>query len=68
VLGPFARPVAFICAREMAVAYFMGHASQGFWPARNWATRRSCSALSSFAWRSPAAALGASIRRAGERP
>jgi putative oxidoreductase len=34
-LGLFTRPVAFICAGEMAVAYFIGHASQGFWPALN---------------------------------
>lgn len=34
-IGLFTRPVAFICAGEMAVAYFMGHAPQGFWPALN---------------------------------
>ena len=34
-LGLFTRPVAFLCAGEMAVAYFIGHASQGFWPALN---------------------------------
>ena len=34
-IGLFTRPVAFICAGEMAVAYFIGHASQGFWPALN---------------------------------
>jgi putative oxidoreductase len=31
LLGVFTRPVAFILAGEMAVAYFMGHASQGHW-------------------------------------
>ncbi len=31
----FTRPVAFILAGEMAVAYFMGHAPQGFWPVLN---------------------------------
>jgi len=35
LLGLFTRPVAFILAGEMAVAYFMGHAPQGFWPILN---------------------------------
>jgi|SRR5687768_14454289 putative oxidoreductase len=35
VLGLFARPVAFLLAGQMAVAYFQFHAPQGFWPARN---------------------------------
>jgi putative oxidoreductase len=35
VLGLFTRPVAFICAGEMAVGYFMAHAPQSFWPAVN---------------------------------
>lgn len=35
VLGLFTRPVAFVCAGEMAIAYFMGHATRGFWPALN---------------------------------
>ncbi|MGZ2410816.1 putative oxidoreductase [Sphingomonas sp. F9_3S_D5_B_2] len=34
-VGLFTRPVAFIASGEMAVAYFMGHASKGFWPAVN---------------------------------
>lgn len=34
-LGFFTRVAAFICSGEMAVAYFMSHASQGFWPALN---------------------------------
>ena len=34
-LGLFTRPAAFICSGEMAVAYFMGHATQGFFPANN---------------------------------
>ena len=34
-LGLFTRPVAFLCAGEMAVAYFMGHATRGFFPANN---------------------------------
>jgi putative oxidoreductase len=32
-LGLFTRPAAFICSGEMAAAYFIGHASQGPWPA-----------------------------------
>lgn len=35
LLGLFTRPVAFILAGEMAVAYFMVHAPQGFWPVNN---------------------------------
>lgn len=33
--GLFTRPVAFVLSGEMAVAYFMGHAGQGFWPVLN---------------------------------
>ena len=35
VLGLFTRPVAFILSGQMAVAYFLFHAAQGFWPALN---------------------------------
>ncbi|WP_333567647.1 DoxX family protein [Sphingorhabdus sp.] len=35
VLGLFTRPVAFILSGQMAVAYFMAHASQGFYPILN---------------------------------
>ncbi|GAO40267.1 hypothetical protein SCH01S_45_01100 [Sphingomonas changbaiensis NBRC 104936] len=35
VLGLFTRPVAFICAGEMAIGYFMAHAPKSFWPAIN---------------------------------
>jgi putative oxidoreductase len=34
-LGLFTRPVAFVLAGEMAVAYFMAHAPRGFWPILN---------------------------------
>ena len=34
-LGLFTRLAAFVAAGEMAVAYFIGHASKGFWPAVN---------------------------------
>ena len=33
--GLLTRPVAFILAGEMAVAYFWRHAPQGFWPGSN---------------------------------
>jgi putative oxidoreductase len=36
--GLFTRPVAFILSGEMAFAYFIGHASQGFWPVLNQGT------------------------------
>ncbi len=35
LVGLFTRPVAFLVSGEMAVAYFMGHAPQGFWPVLN---------------------------------
>src|SRR5918992_5649330 len=38
LVGLFSRPVAFLLAGQMAVAYFMGHAPQGFWPVLNQGT------------------------------
>ncbi|MGH7571404.1 MAG: DoxX family protein [Gemmatimonadota bacterium] len=35
LVGLFTRPAAFLLSGEMAVAYFMGHAPQGFWPVLN---------------------------------
>ncbi|HVF44778.1 MAG TPA: DoxX family protein [Pyrinomonadaceae bacterium] len=35
LIGLFTRPVAFILAGLMAVAYFMAHAPGGFWPLQN---------------------------------
>ena len=35
LLGLFTRPVAFLLAGEMAVAYFQFHFPQGFWPVMN---------------------------------
>lgn len=35
LLGLFTRPAAFILSGEMAVAYFLGHFPQGFWPVLN---------------------------------
>src|SRR5690242_14280226 len=34
-LGLFTRPVAFILAADVAVAYFMAHAPRGFFPLLN---------------------------------
>jgi putative oxidoreductase len=38
LLGLFTRPAAFLLSGEMAVAYFIGHAPQGFWPVLNQGT------------------------------
>jgi putative oxidoreductase len=35
LVGLFTRPVAFLLAGEMAVAYFRTHAPQSFWPLLN---------------------------------
>ena len=35
LLGLFTRPVAFVLAGEMAVAYFKAHASRDLWPILN---------------------------------
>lgn len=35
LVGLFTRPVAFLLSGEMAAAYFIGHAAQGFWPILN---------------------------------
>jgi putative oxidoreductase len=35
IIGAFTRPVAFVLAGFMAVAYFMAHGSQGFYPILN---------------------------------
>lgn len=35
IIGLFSRPVAFILSGMMAVAYFMAHAGQGFFPVLN---------------------------------
>lgn len=38
LLGLFTRPVAFLLSGEMAFAYFIGHAKNGFWPVLNGGT------------------------------
>jgi putative oxidoreductase len=35
LVGLFTRPVAFLLSGQMAIAYFIGHAPQGFWPVLN---------------------------------
>ncbi|HJR16333.1 MAG TPA: DoxX family protein [Gemmatimonadales bacterium] len=35
LLGLFTRPVAFVLAGEMAIAYLKSHAPRGFWPNLN---------------------------------
>ena len=35
LIGLFTRPVAFVLSGQMAVAYFMAHASRAFWPILN---------------------------------
>ena len=35
LLGLFTRPVSFLLSGELAAAYFMAHAPQGFWPLLN---------------------------------
>ena len=34
-VGMFTSPVAFLLSGEMAFAYFISHAPQGFWPVQN---------------------------------
>lgn len=55
LLGLFTRPVAFVLSGFMAVAYFMAHAPQGFWPLLN---RGELAALYSFLFLYLAAAGG----------
>jgi putative oxidoreductase len=45
LFGLFTRPVAFVLSGQMAVAYFLAHAPQGFWPIAN---RGELAALYSF--------------------
>jgi putative oxidoreductase len=55
LVGLFTRPVAFVLSGFMAVAYFMAHAPQGFWPILN---RGELAALYSFLFLYLAAAGG----------
>lgn len=47
MVGLFTRPVAFLVSGQMAVAYFIAHAPQGFWPIMN---RGELAALYCFTW------------------
>jgi putative oxidoreductase len=47
LLGLFTRPVAFLLASEMAVAYFQFHFPKGFWPTMNGGV---AAALYCFVW------------------
>jgi putative oxidoreductase len=47
LLGLFTRPVAFLLAGEMAVAYFQFHFPKGFWPVLNGGMN---AALFCFVW------------------
>lgn len=57
LLGLLTRPVAFVLAGEMAVAYFKSHLPQGFWPNLN---RGELAALYCFLFLYLAAAGGGS--------
>jgi putative oxidoreductase len=60
LIGLFTRPVAFVLAGDMAVAYFMVHAPNNFFPTLNGeASSPFCSVSCSFIWPSPAEASGA---------
>lgn len=70
LFGLFTRPVAFILSGMMAVAYFMAHAPQGFWPVLN---RGELAALYSFVFLYLAAAGGGvwsldNLLRRGDAP
>ena len=47
ILGLFTRPTAFVLAGQMAFAYFIAHAPQGFWPVMN---RGELAVLYCFLW------------------
>jgi putative oxidoreductase len=71
MIGLFTRPVAFLVAGEMAVAYFWRHLPQGFWPGSN---RGELAALYCFVFLYVAAAgagtwsVDGMLRRRAERP
>ena len=71
MLGLFTRPVAFLLAGEMAVAYFWRHAPRDFWPGSN---RGELAALYCFVFLYLAAAgagigsVDAALRQGDERP
>src|SRR5947199_372677 len=60
LVGLFTRPVAFLLAGEMAVAYFIGHGSHGFWTVLNQGTP---AVIYCFVWLYLSAAAPASPAR-----
>ncbi len=58
LVGLYTRPVAFVLSGQMAVAYFLSHAPQGFWPILN---RGELAALYSFVFLYLSAAGGGSL-------
>jgi putative oxidoreductase len=66
VIGLFTRPVAFILAGDMAVAYFMAHAPRGFLPLVNGGQLAILFVSSFFICLLPAAGCGASTISAGD--
>ena len=69
LVGLFTRPVAFLLAGEMAVAYFIGHGSHGFWTVLNQGTP---AVIYCFVWFYLSAAGGGpwslDARLAGSKP
>src|SRR6476646_8757769 len=59
LIGLFTRPVAFVLAGDMAVAYFMAHAPKSFFPTLNGGQLAILFCSCSFIWRSQAEASGA---------
>ena len=66
--GLFTRPVAFVLAGNMAVAYFIAHAPKGFFPLLNGGELAIVIASYSYTCGWPAAENGASIDYARRRP
>ena len=59
LIGLFTRPVAFILAGDMAVAYFMAHAPKSFFPTINGGQLAILLASSSSTWYSQVVGCGA---------
>lgn len=70
VLGLFTRPVAFILSGQMAVAYFMAHAGQSFFPLQNGGESAIlfCFVFLYLVFAGPGAAAVDNLRRAGAIP
>lgn len=70
VLGLFTRPVAFILSGQMAVAYFMAHAGQSFFPLQNGGESAVlfCFVFLYLVFAGPGAAAVDNLRRGGALP